>query len=205
MLGGPIPVTQLSSELMDFSSNNFSVFSTFYIHGTIPSCLVTKSLTVLNLRRNRLSGNIPDFFPNKNLSELCMLVLQSNIFYGKLSCLSDNYNKPNLKINDLDFNIFHEILPANLIQDMKAAMMVQKNGTQPQPDKIHWLLEQQFPTGSTQNHWSIQVPYFSISRTILWPNPIINRKIHLTTFEWENPKTDCNLYSQLLPQFFGIY
>ncbi|PIN21790.1 Leucine-rich repeat protein [Handroanthus impetiginosus] len=61
-------------QILDFSNNHF--------HGNIPSCLLQKSLRILNLRRSNLSGDIPDTFPVGCALET--LDLSWNVLQGKV-------------------------------------------------------------------------------------------------------------------------
>ncbi|KAG8377012.1 hypothetical protein BUALT_Bualt09G0123900 [Buddleja alternifolia] len=119
---GTIPLSLCNArhlQVLDLSNNR--------LHGRIPYCLLQTSLTVLNLKRNNLSGHIPNTFPfgcgleildlswnvlqegvPRSLgrcTELAVLDLGNNELRGNLPCWLNNLTK--LHVLVLRSNKFH--------------------------------------------------------------------------------------------------
>ncbi|KAM4078951.1 hypothetical protein ACJW30_09G078800 [Castanea mollissima] len=134
-----------------------------FINGTIPHCFssMSKSLWVLNLRRNNLTGKISDTFPIscqcshlevldvgnnqihdafpcylKGISNLRVLVLQSNKFYGSVGCEGPNVTWPKLQIVDLASNNFSGKLSIKAMANSDAMMV--DNEAQSELNYLHF-------------------------------------------------------------------
>ncbi|KAK4418918.1 Receptor-like protein 6 [Sesamum alatum] len=84
-------------QVLDLSNNTF--------HDRIPSCLFENTLGVLNLRRNNLSGDIPDTFPvscGLKTLDLSLNVLQGEVPHSLVRCTE--MEVLNLGNNDLTGN-----------------------------------------------------------------------------------------------------
>lgn len=104
---GSIPVSICNAtylQVLDLSNNFFS--------GKIPQCLIEMSgtLGVLNLRRNRLDGPIPDFFPGN--CSLQTLNLNGNKIEGQLPMSLANCKK--LEVVDIGNNLVKDKFPCYL-------------------------------------------------------------------------------------------
>ncbi|KAF2306448.1 hypothetical protein GH714_018176 [Hevea brasiliensis] len=121
VLQGNVPLLQPSVTYVDCSNNNFSSsippdivldLSHNSLSGTIPPCLIerSKTLGVLNLRRNKFKGNIPDKFPST--CELKTLDLNGNLLEGKLP--KSLANCTTLEVLDLGNNKMNDIFPCLL-------------------------------------------------------------------------------------------
>ncbi|KAB2087580.1 hypothetical protein ES319_A04G113600v1, partial [Gossypium barbadense] len=163
-LAGQKPIFPPKVVYLDYSSNNFSSLACFFslsrnnFHGSIPksicqgsSLLVLDlsnnslsgvSLGVLNLKRNNLSSNIPDTFPENcenvpkslSTSRLRVLVLRSNKFKRDVNC-RENITWLMLQIIDLASNSFGGKLPHGLLMTWNA-MMTEKD--EPYSEILHF-------------------------------------------------------------------
>ena len=89
------------------------------IHGKIPQSLVKcRMLEVLNLGNNKLNDTFP--FWLESLSELKILVLQANGFYGPIWDPHINFGLSKLHVIDLSHNNFSGKLPSNYFQNWSA-------------------------------------------------------------------------------------
>ncbi|KAM4121116.1 hypothetical protein ACJW30_03G183900 [Castanea mollissima] len=89
------------------------------IHGKIPRSLVKcRMLEVLNLGNNRLNDTFP--FWLESLSELKILVLRANGFYGPIWDPNIKFGLTKLHIIDLSHNNFSGKLPSNYFQNWSA-------------------------------------------------------------------------------------
>ncbi|CAN1180010.1 Receptor-like protein 12 [Linum perenne] len=99
-------------KVVDFSNN--------YFNGTIPSCLLKdlRSLYVLDLRGNMLSGKIPDTF--RASSALQTLDLSNNQLQGRIPESLENCNK--LEVLDIGNNKITDVFPC--IRGIKSSLRV---------------------------------------------------------------------------------
>ncbi|CAN1266245.1 Receptor-like protein 12 [Linum perenne] len=99
-------------KVVDFSNN--------YFNGTIPSCLLKdlRSLYVLDLRGNMLSGKIPDTF--RASSALQTLDLSNNQLQGRIPESLENCNK--LEVLDIGNNKISDVFPC--IRGIKSSLRV---------------------------------------------------------------------------------
>ena len=94
-----------------------------HIHGKIPRSLVKcRMLEVLNLGNNKLNDTFP--FWLESLSELKILVLRANGFYGPIWDPHINFGLSKLHVIDLSHNNFSGKLPSNYFQNWSAIQVV---------------------------------------------------------------------------------
>ncbi|KAF3325389.1 Receptor-like protein 12 [Carex littledalei] len=96
------------------------------INGSLPNLLMyCNSLEILDLGNNRIVNRFPYWLGN--LENLRVLVLRSNMFYGKISDVeittkgNDSFF-PMLKVLDLSSNHFSGTLPKTIFVNLKAMM-----------------------------------------------------------------------------------
>ncbi|CAN1344932.1 Receptor-like protein 12 [Linum perenne] len=109
----PTSICNLANlEVVDFSNN--------YFNGTIPSCLSKdlNGLSVLDLRGNMLSGNIPNTFQVS--CALQTLDLSNNQLEGKFPKSLENCT--NLEVLDVGYNKISDVFPC--IQGIKSSLHV---------------------------------------------------------------------------------
>ncbi|XP_058111837.1 receptor like protein 23-like [Magnolia sinica] len=83
------------------------------LEGQVPGSLANCTmLEVLNLGNNQINDAFPSWV--EALSQLCVLVLKSNKFYGRITLPQSNQSFPMLQIIDLSFNSFIGGLPSNM-------------------------------------------------------------------------------------------
>ncbi|KAK4598683.1 hypothetical protein RGQ29_015940 [Quercus rubra] len=129
-------------KVLDVSNNQLT--------GQIPKCLLnlSNSLEVLAMKNNNFQGNLPETFKNgcslvtldlnhnqihgkiprslvkcrmlESLSELKILVLQANGFYGPIWDPHINFGLSKLHVIDLSYNNFSGKLPSNYFQNWSA-------------------------------------------------------------------------------------
>ena len=121
-LTGAIPQSICKTDwlqVLDLSNNSLS--------GTIPSCLIegTKTLRVLNLRRNNFDGFIPDKFPRS--CGLKTLDLSGNNLQGKVPKSLENCTA--LEVLDLGNNQINDSFPCLLKSISSFRVLVLRNNT----------------------------------------------------------------------------
>ena len=82
-------------------------------------------MEVLDLGNNKISGTFPHWL--ESLSELRVLVLQSNKFHGAIANPTTKFSFPNLWIIDLSHNDFDGLLPTKYFNHFKAMMGMNAN------------------------------------------------------------------------------
>ena len=82
-------------------------------------------MEVLDLGNNKISGTFPHWL--ESLSELRVLVLQSNKFHGAIANPTTKFSFPNLRIIDLSHNDFDGFLPTKYFNHFKAMMGMNAN------------------------------------------------------------------------------
>ncbi|XP_058728375.1 receptor-like protein 9DC3 isoform X2 [Vicia villosa] len=104
-------------EVLDLSINKFS--------GTIPPCLMTKfdTLYVLNLRKNNLTGPIPDMFPTS--CALMTLKLQENFLQGPIPKSLSHCSS--LKVLDIGSNEIVDRFPCFLKNIPTLSVLILRN------------------------------------------------------------------------------
>ncbi|XP_058111839.1 receptor-like protein 7 [Magnolia sinica] len=105
-------------QTVDFSENQ--------LEGQVPRSLANCTmLEVLNLGNNQISDAFPSWV--EALSQLRVLVLKSNKFYGRITLPQSNQSFSMLQIIDLSSNSFTGVLPSNIFLSWKAMIEEDKS------------------------------------------------------------------------------
>ncbi|MCL7025990.1 hypothetical protein MKW94_029943 [Papaver nudicaule] len=109
------PTKSCALEVLELCGNN--------LEGELPYLANCTSLEVLNVGNNQIHGSLPSWLGS--MSNLRVLVLRSNRFYGPWGNQGTNCNFPLLQIIDISSNNFSGSLPIECFSSWKAMMVSQ--------------------------------------------------------------------------------
>ncbi|CAB78433.1 putative disease resistance protein [Arabidopsis thaliana] len=110
---------QTSLEYLDISANQIEG----QLSGQLPKSLIKcTDLEFLNVEDNRINDKFP--FWLRSLSNLQILVLRSNEFYGPIFSPGDSLSFPKLRIFDISENRFTGVLPSDYFVGWSAMLSV---------------------------------------------------------------------------------
>ncbi|XP_015899387.4 receptor-like protein 7 [Ziziphus jujuba] len=138
------------------SSSNFNLMtldlSNNRLHGKVPHSLSKcQQLEILNLGHNEIEDTFPSWLPE--LSELQVLVLRSNKFYGPVwHPHSKVFGFRKLRIIDLSFNEFNGTLPPDYFKSWSSMMQISNKDNSSQLKYMEYG-----DSGKTYYHASLKV------------------------------------------------
>nr|POE65334.1 receptor like protein 30 [Quercus suber] len=131
-------VSSFLLQALDLSNNNLEgpiPMSVLELRGVMPKSLANcTNLEVLDIGNNQIHDAFPCYL--KDLSNLQVLVLQSNNFYGSVGCEGSNAGWPKVQIVDLSSNNFGGKLSIKALAYSKA--MMANNESQPKLNYLHF-------------------------------------------------------------------